>query len=155
VRSPNCLIFSKDVMPLTLTSTPYFIIPYLQPFQDGRHSNFWGEYKTCTSQRRTMKLCIMIDLERCDNFKLESFVRKQKVRTWRALETVILILFHGDNSWSTALRQMKFGTVKHHERTYKLHLNRTLFHKAFKYGDGAKCWSYVGTNACSAACRFL
>jgi hypothetical protein len=22
-----------------------------------------------------------------------------------------------------------------------------LFYEAFKYGDGAKCWCYVGTNA--------
>jgi hypothetical protein len=25
--------FSREVMPLRMTSTPYFLIPYLQPFQ--------------------------------------------------------------------------------------------------------------------------
>jgi hypothetical protein len=27
--------FSREVMPLKVTSTPYFLIPYLQPFQNG------------------------------------------------------------------------------------------------------------------------
>jgi hypothetical protein len=27
--------FSREVMPLKMTSTPYFLIPYLQPLQNG------------------------------------------------------------------------------------------------------------------------
>jgi hypothetical protein len=27
--------FSREVMPLKMTSTPYFLNPYLQPFQKG------------------------------------------------------------------------------------------------------------------------
>jgi hypothetical protein len=60
--------FSREVMPLKVTSTPYFLIPYLQPFQNGARSNFWGGYKTCTSQRGTMTFCILIDLQRVNNF---------------------------------------------------------------------------------------
>jgi hypothetical protein len=47
--------FSRKVLPLKVTSTPYFLIPYFQPFQNGGRSNFWGGHKTCTSQRETMK----------------------------------------------------------------------------------------------------
>jgi hypothetical protein len=35
--------FSREVMPLKITSKPYFLIPYLQPFQNGGFSNFLGE----------------------------------------------------------------------------------------------------------------
>jgi hypothetical protein len=45
-----------------------FLIPYLQPFQNGGRSNYWGGCKTCNSQRGTMKLCILIDLQRMNNF---------------------------------------------------------------------------------------
>jgi hypothetical protein len=34
-----------------------------------------------------------------------------------------------------------------HGSTYKFYLNRCLFHEAFKYGDTAKFWGYVVTNA--------
>jgi hypothetical protein len=30
-------------MTLKMTSTPYYLIPYLQPFQNGGRLNFWGD----------------------------------------------------------------------------------------------------------------
>jgi hypothetical protein len=60
--------FSREVMPLKVTSTPYFLIPYLQPLQNGGRSHFWGGCKTCTSQHGAMQFCILIDLQRMNNF---------------------------------------------------------------------------------------
>jgi hypothetical protein len=34
--------FSREVMPLKVTSTPYFLIPYLQPFQNGGETSEVG-----------------------------------------------------------------------------------------------------------------
>jgi hypothetical protein len=65
---PIGMKFSREFMQLKVTSTPYFLIPYLQPLQNGGRSNFWGGCKTCTSQRGTMKFCILIDLQRLNNF---------------------------------------------------------------------------------------
>jgi hypothetical protein len=65
VRSPSCL----SVCPPRITFEPVGrLIPYLQPFQNGGRSNFWGGWKTCTSQRGTMKCCILLDLQRMKNF---------------------------------------------------------------------------------------
>jgi hypothetical protein len=54
-------------------------------------------------------------------------VKKQKVRTWRAVAIKIYILFYGDRSWTVtlmpAVRQMEFGTVKNHGHTYKFNLD--------------------------------
>jgi hypothetical protein len=41
---------------------------------------------------------------------------------------------------------MKFYTVKVHGHNYKFILITDFFDSAFKYGDGAKFWGYVGTN---------
>jgi len=46
----------------------------------------------------------------------------------------IYILFYRDNSWTVALRQMKFGALKDHEHTYKLYLNHLVWRN---FGDGA------------------
>jgi hypothetical protein len=34
---------------IEVTSTPFFLIPYLKPFQNGRRSNFWDGCKIITS----------------------------------------------------------------------------------------------------------
>jgi hypothetical protein len=60
--------FSRKVMSLKVTPTPYLLIPYLQAFQNGGRSNFWGGCKTCTSQRGNIKFCILINLQRMNNF---------------------------------------------------------------------------------------
>jgi hypothetical protein len=65
------------------------------------------------------------------------------------LKLKILVLFYGDNSWTIALGQIKFGTVKDKDiglPTSFIWIN-VLFHKAFKCGDGTKFWGYVRTNA--------
>jgi hypothetical protein len=48
----KCL--SLEVMPLRMTLTPYFLIPYLET-SDG--------YKTCSSQCGTIKYCLLTSLE--------------------------------------------------------------------------------------------
>jgi hypothetical protein len=60
---------SKDVMPLNVASTPYFLIPQFQPLQNGGHSNFWGGCKTWTSQSGTIKCCMLIELQSVNNLK--------------------------------------------------------------------------------------
>jgi hypothetical protein len=73
-----------------------------------------------------------------------------------------------------ALTQMKCGTAKGHGHTYNytnevwyserswayLHVLCVcvLFDETFEYGDGVKCWGYVGTNVgplCVAFCNFI
>jgi hypothetical protein len=78
--------FSRKVMSLKVTSKPYFLIPYLQPLQNGGRSNFWGGCRTCTSQRGTMKFCILTNLQRMNNFQWDHFSQKQNIRTWRPFE---------------------------------------------------------------------
>jgi len=65
------------------------------------------------------------------------------------LKIKINILLHGDNSWTVSLRQIHFVAVKYdghyiHTRFIKIII---LFDESVKYGDGAKFWGYVGTNA--------
>jgi hypothetical protein len=43
------------------------------------------------------------------------------------------------------LRQMKSDTVKDNGHTSFIWMT-ALFDEAFKYGDGAKLWGYIGTN---------
>jgi hypothetical protein len=52
------------------------------------------------------------------------------------LKLKIHILFYGDNWRTVALRQIKFGTVKHHRHINKCYFNYWYFDEAFKYGDG-------------------
>jgi hypothetical protein len=49
--------------------------------------------------------------------------KKQKYKHRGQLKVKFNILLHGDNSWTTALRQMKFGVETHHGHTYKFYLN--------------------------------
>jgi hypothetical protein len=86
-------------MPLKVTSTLYILIPYIQAFQNGGHSNFCGGCKTCTNQRGTMKFCILIDLQRMNNFLIRPFLSKtKKYEHGGRLNVKIHSLFCGDNS---------------------------------------------------------
>jgi hypothetical protein len=64
-----------------------------------------------------------------------------------------ILSFYGDTFWGVALIQIKFGIVKGHSYIYII-----LFEEAFKYGDSAKFWGYVGTTdgpLCVAFCNFV
>jgi hypothetical protein len=39
----------------------------IRPFKNGGRSDFWGGCRTCTSQRRTMEFCILIDIQMMNN----------------------------------------------------------------------------------------
>jgi hypothetical protein len=68
-------------------------------------------------------------------------------RRWR-LKVKIRICFMQNNSWTVALRQMKFSTVENHRHAYNFYIwIHVLFDKAVKYGDGAKFRGYVAKNA--------
>jgi hypothetical protein len=143
-------------MPLKVTWMPYLSISYLQPFQNWGRSNFWGGCKTCTSQRGTIKFCILIDLQRMNNET--SFVQNKKCEHGGRLNVKIHSLFCGDNSWTVVLRQMNFGI----EEIMDIHISFiwiiVLFDALFKYGVGAKFWGYVGINAeplCVELCNFV
>jgi hypothetical protein len=64
------------VMPLMLTSTLYFLISYLKPFQNGVCSYFLVECKTCSSQRDAVTFCMLLDLERVKTSE-KSALKKQ------------------------------------------------------------------------------
>jgi hypothetical protein len=70
-----------------------------------------------------MKLCMLIDLERINNLIKPVFLKTKKYECGGQLKVKIHIFFHRDNSGTTALRQMKFGTVKHHEHAYRFNSN--------------------------------
>jgi hypothetical protein len=55
-------------MPFKVTSTPYLFIPWLQPFKNYGYSDFWGGYKSRNSQCGTIQFCMLIGLERMNNF---------------------------------------------------------------------------------------
>jgi hypothetical protein len=42
--------FDSQVMILKVTSMPYILIPYLEPFENGGRSDFWGGCITFTIQ---------------------------------------------------------------------------------------------------------
>jgi hypothetical protein len=47
-----------------------------------------------------------------------TFARNQKYKHSRQMNVKLCILFHGENSWTVALRQMKFGAVEDHGNSY-------------------------------------
>jgi hypothetical protein len=106
-------------MPFKVTSTPYLFIPWLQPFQNYGYSDFWGGYESRNSQCGTIKFCMLIGLERMNNFYSVFYEKPKKIWTWLWLKVKIHVFFNGDDLWTVALRQMKFGTVKDHGHTYK------------------------------------
>jgi hypothetical protein len=48
-------------------------------------------------------------------------VRNKKHEHGSRLKAKVHILFYGDNSWTVAVSQMKFGTVEDHGHTYKFY----------------------------------
>jgi hypothetical protein len=62
-------------------------------------------------------------------FNKTAFVKKQRIRTRRAVESFFLL---GDNSWSVARRQRMFGKVKDYGHIYKFNLNHCLVWCSFK-----------------------
>jgi hypothetical protein len=85
-------------------------------------SNFWGG---------TIQFCMPTDLQRKKNFYKYQFLRNQKYENCRRLLVKIHILFWGDNSWTAAIRQTKFHTVKDHGHTYKFHLKHYFLWQSF------------------------
>jgi hypothetical protein len=123
--------FSRKIKPLKVTSTPYFLIPYLQPFQNGGRSNFWDGCKTCIIQRGNMKFCFLIDLQRMNNFKWDHFCQNKKYEHGGQFNVKIHSLFCGNNSWTVALRQINIGVVKDHGHIYKFYLNHCFVWRSF------------------------
>jgi hypothetical protein len=74
------------------------------------------------------------------------FCEKQEYERGGWLNIKIHILFYGDNLWTFAIIQMKFGTVKYHGHAYKFNFHLYFIREALKYGDGVKYWYYVGTS---------
>jgi hypothetical protein len=59
-----------------------------------------------------------------EHLSLWSFLWKiQKYECGGQLKIEIHILFHGDNSWTVALRWMKFGSVKDNGHIYRFYFN--------------------------------
>jgi hypothetical protein len=90
---------------------------YFQPFQNGRRSNYWGGCKTWTNQHGTMEFCVPTDVY---NTFTNIYEKNKKYEHVGQFKFKIHILFHADNSWTVALRQIQFGTVKDHGHTYSL-----------------------------------
>jgi hypothetical protein len=106
-------------------------------------SNYWGGWKTCNSQWRTIQFCLLTDEQ--------LFIRPL---LWESKNINVM------SGW-----KLKF-TFYFMERTYKpLHLDRSFVHwqimdistsfiwiiiffdGAFEYGGIVKLWHYVGTNS--------
>jgi hypothetical protein len=64
------------VTTLNVTSRPYYFVPQLQSFQNGRHSKLGGGCKTCTTQRRATKLGMLIKLQSMKNSQWAHFCEK-------------------------------------------------------------------------------
>jgi hypothetical protein len=90
---PGLNLRTVGPLAITITTRPpratksYFISPYIQSFQNGGRSDFWGGYTTCTSQRSTMQFSRLIDLQRINNFRLDHSCDKPEVRTWKEVES--------------------------------------------------------------------
>jgi hypothetical protein len=61
---------------------------------------------------------MLTDLQKIINFYEIILMWNHKVK--------INVLFYSDKSWTIALRQMNFGTVKYHGRIYKFCLTKVL-----------------------------
>jgi hypothetical protein len=64
-------------------------------------------------------------------FNKTIFVKNKKYEHGGHLNVKIHSLFCGDNSWTIALRQMNFGTVRDHGYTYKFYLNHYFVWRSF------------------------
>jgi hypothetical protein len=86
-------------------------------------------------------------------------VRIQKYEHGGRLKVKIHTLFYGENSWTVALRQMKFCTWKDHWHAHKFYLNHHFLWRNFwiwRYYQIMRF--YAGTNAeflCVEFCNFV
>jgi hypothetical protein len=71
-----------------------------------------------------MKVCMLISLRRQKDFNKTLSVKGQKYKHGRLLKFKIYVLFYTDKSWTVALRQMKFGTVKDQRYADKSYINQ-------------------------------
>jgi hypothetical protein len=53
----------------------------------------------------------------------KKFMETEKYEHGEPFKFKMYILFYRGNSWTVAVRQIKFGAVKYHGRTYKIYLN--------------------------------
>jgi hypothetical protein len=67
-------------MPLKMTSTPHFLVPYLQSFQNGGRSNSELNAKLASVNVG------LIDPQMVNTFKKTIFVKIQKKWTWLVVE---------------------------------------------------------------------
>jgi hypothetical protein len=135
-------------MPLRAISTPYFLMPYLQPLQNGERPNFWGGCKKLgSSQRGTMKFCMLTHLQRWTSFNQSILMRNQKYECSDRFKVNVYILFSGDNSRTFTLPQMKCGTVKDYGHAYKFYLNYDFVWRSSYVCWWCEIWGYVGPNA--------
>jgi hypothetical protein len=131
-------------MPLRVISTPYFLIPYLQPYNNDGFSNFWDGCKTCGSQRRTAKFRVLCRSSKYEQLHIRTFCEKNTdVTTGRKLKFMSSFM-------ETALVQWKILDI---HTSFLYH----CFDEDLKHDDGAKFLCYVGTNAerlCVELCNF-
>jgi len=85
-----------------------------------------------------------LNLIKWTTFKKTTFARSQKYEYDGRLKFRIHI--YGENSWSIAFRQMTFVQWKNMDIPTSFLRIKTCIEEAFKYGDGANFWGYVGTN---------
>jgi hypothetical protein len=119
---PNYLHeIKQQVMPM-ITSRPHFLIPWLQPFLNGRHwTSEVGAKLAPVNMGPWCFVCWQI-FTRWTTFNKTVFVKNQKYESGNWLKVKIHILFCGHKSQTVALRQMKSGTVKDSGHNYKFYL---------------------------------
>jgi hypothetical protein len=70
-----------------------------------------------------MKLCMLINLQKMNNFYWDHFCNTKKSEHGGRLKLKINVLLHGDKPRTVTFRLMKFDTLKYHGYTYKFYLN--------------------------------
>jgi hypothetical protein len=114
-------------------------------------------FKICTSQRGTLKFCMLTDLHRKGNFHSNHFLWKKKQRGWR-LKLKFIFCFTNTTHEPSHLEQRSFVLYKIVNIPTGFTRTISFFDETFIYGDCAKFWHYVRTNAESLSvefCNFL
>jgi hypothetical protein len=116
---------------IEVTSTPYFLIPYLQPFQKADVQTSEVDAKLAPFHVGPWNFAY--DRYSKDKQLLEKtiFVKNKKYEHGARLNVKIHGLFCGDNSWTVVLRQMNFSIVRDHEHIYKFYLNHYFVWRSF------------------------
>jgi hypothetical protein len=73
------------------------------------------------------------------------FYEKPNIGSDGRLKLKIYILFYGENAWTVALRQIKFGAVKF--RNLLTSVIWTIILSDLSFKNGEKFWGYFGTIA--------